>query len=104
MIDWKICSHCQDKFIFNHDYYRPKVKYTEEGILVYCSDYCLMGLDLKVLAPCDCHGDMRKMMLTEGRRGDRWLCFEDSTIFDMPVEAKPIEKSNFLDTMMKEEG
>ena len=104
MIDWKICSHCQDKFIFNHDFYRPKVRYSikdgEPFNDYYCSDACEQGLNLAILPPCECEvkKDMRKMILTEGRKGDKWMCPECFTIF------VNVDSVNFLDTMMKEEG
>ena len=76
MIDTRPCSNCDENILINHSAYRTKVKYkTVDGKAVsnlYCSDACLEGIPKGTLATCKC--DMRKMVLTEGRQGKKYVC------------------------------
>lgn len=83
----QICPNCQDKFLPNHNYYRPKVKYVEDGAILYCSDACFRDINKDTKGACGC--ELRKLVLTEGRRGDKWLCSYHSMVFDMEVKNEP---------------
>ena len=84
-METKICAHCGDKFISSHVQYRPKVKYTIDGTLFYCSDACMEGVVKGSIAECGC--DYRKIVLVEWNNLDKYVCLLHSLVMEVPSVA-----------------
>lgn len=91
-LEWKICHNCGDQFLASHKHYRPMFKIVPvfnaaPKTVHFCSEACLQSVPKGTTAPCGC--DYRKLILSPGKGGDKFVCLEHMVVARPELNKEP---------------